>query len=114
MRLGLLTGLAAALSLAGAAGARAETVYIPDPYVTTAPGYVYSVPQPLSGPGYVVADPGYRIVAPPQTVVVAPPAPVGPPMVVAPAVPRESGIVTTGFATTPSCFIDWRGIERCY
>jgi hypothetical protein len=119
MRLALL-GAAAALSLAGIASAQAETVYLADPYVATAPGYVYSAPAPLSSPGYVVSEPGYRVVAPPQTVVVAPPAPVGAPMVVAPqtyvapAAPPAGGIVTTGFATTPSCFIDWRGIERCY
>ena len=109
MRLALLTGAAAVLSLAAASGARAETVYIVDPYAVTAPGYVYGVPRPLSGPGYIVSEPGYAVVAPPA-VVVAPPAPVA----VAPAVPVERGIVTTGYRVTPSCFVDWGGVERCY
>jgi hypothetical protein len=109
MKLALLTGVAAVLSLAGAAAARADTIYIADAYP---PGYVYSVPAPLPSPGYVVVDPGYTVVAPPpRAVVVAPPAVAPGPVVVA---PRESGIVTTGFATTTSCYVDWRGIERCY
>ena len=29
-------------------------------------------------------------------------------------VPRESGIVTTGFSTERRCFIGLNGIERCY
>jgi hypothetical protein len=83
MRLALLTGVAAALSFAGAAGAQAETVYVTDPAVVTTdtnvvvaepnviattPGYVYAVPAPPFGPftpRYVVSQP---------TVVVAPPA----------------------------------------
>ena len=106
MKLALLTGAVAALSLAGAAGARADIIYTTDPYyaggyVATAPSYVYSAPAPV-----VVAEP-------PPAVVVAPPAPavVGPPVVVAPQ--PSAGIVTTGYSTH-SCYIDFRGIERCY
>jgi hypothetical protein len=123
MKLALLTGFTAAVSLAGLAAARAETVYIPDAY--PAPAATYVVPAPIVEPGYVVTDPGYTVVAPPaivatpRAVIAAPPmvveapaAVVAPPVVVAPA--PSSGIVTTGFATTPSCFVDWRGIERCY
>jgi hypothetical protein len=184
MRLALLTGLAAAALVAGAAGARAETIYITEPYVQTAPRYVYTVPTPIPGPGYVAIDPGYTVMAapppafalapppspffspppaqvvvapPPAQVVVAPPpaqvvvaprparvvvaprtnrvavapararivvapalaparvvvqAPeiVDPPMVIAP----RDGIVTTGFSPDRRCFIDFRGMERCY
>jgi hypothetical protein len=174
MRLALLTGLAAAALVAGAAGARAETIYITEPYVQTAPRYVYTVPTPIPSPGYVAIDPGYTVMAappafalapppspffspPPAQVVVAPPpaqvvvaprparvvvaprtnrvavapararivvapalaparvvvqAPeiVDPPMVIAP----RDGIVTTGFSPDRRCFIDFRGMERCY
>jgi hypothetical protein len=48
--------------------------------------------------------------APAQVLVAAPPEIIDPPMVVA---PRE-GIVTTGFSTERRCFIDFRGMERCY
>jgi hypothetical protein len=122
MRLALLTGVAAAALFAGASGARAEIIYsadpyyAADPYVATAPGYVYSVPAPLPGPGYVVTDPGYRVMAAPRAVLVTPPSRgvINPPMAIAPpAVPAE-GIVTTGYSTAPSCYIDFRGFERCY
>lgn len=124
MKLTLRTGLAAAALFAGATGAQAGWVYVADPPFPfgappfpfgTPPGYVYSVPAPIQSPGYVVTDPGYTVVAEPPAVVVAPPpARVGRPMVVAPrVVPAQQGIVTTGYSTT-RCFIDLRGIERCY
>jgi hypothetical protein len=130
MKLALLTGLAAAALFAGASGARAEIVYTNDPYfaadphlpapgyvttapgyVVTAPGYVYSAPAPLRAPGYVVTGPGYTVMAEPPAVVVAPP--MGAPAAAPRVIPRNSGIVTTSYTSGP-CFIDFRGIERCY
>src|SRR3954467_2048909 len=73
MRLALLTGLAAAALVAGAAGARAETIYITEPYVQTAPRYVYTVPTPIPSPGYVAIDPGYTVMAAPPAFALAPP-----------------------------------------
>jgi hypothetical protein len=70
MRIALLTG-AAALVLAGTAGARAETIYVTEPDMVVAPGYVYSEPN------YVVSERSY-IVAEPPRVVVSPPAVVAP------------------------------------
>jgi hypothetical protein len=184
MRLAMLTGLAAAALVAGAAGARADIIYVTEPYVQTAPRHIYIVPTPPLSPGYAAVDPGYPVTAapppifappfapvvsapPPQIVVAPPPAQVvitprpaqivvaprptrvvvapsrarvvvapvrerivvapapaparvlvaappeevvDPPMVVAP----RGGIVTTGFSTERSCFIDFRGMERCY
>jgi hypothetical protein len=82
MRLVLLTSVAAALSLIGAAGAQAQTVYATDPpaatvvdnpaVVATTPGYVYAVPAPPFGP----FTPQYIVTRP--TVVVAPSATVAP------------------------------------
>jgi len=116
MRLGLLAG-AAALTIAGAAAAQAETIYVPGAdVVTTAPDYVYAAPAP----GYVVAPPpviaepapSYVVVAPQPTYVAPPSYVVSPPAVVRP-VPRTRGIVTTAYSSS-GCFIDLRGIERCY
>jgi hypothetical protein len=46
MKLGLLTGLTAALAVAGTAGAQAETIYLTEPaFVETAPAY--AVPAPI-------------------------------------------------------------------
>jgi hypothetical protein len=180
----MLTGLAAAALVAGAAGARAaDMIYISEPYVQTAPRYMYAVPAPMVSPGYVAVDQGYTVIAPPPAaaflpppspffappaaryvvapapaqvvlapspaqvvvaprptrVVVAPrttrvavaparsrimvapaPAPArvlvaAPEIVDAPMVlaPRD-GIVTTGFSSERRCFIDFRGMERCY
>jgi hypothetical protein len=81
MRIALLTG-AAALALAGTAGARAETIYVTEPDTVVAPGYVYSEPS------YVVRDRAYVVTEPPA-VVVSPP-----PTVVAPR--RERVIVVPG------------------
>ena len=140
MRIALLTGAAAILSLIGTAAASAETFYVNEPaVVTTTPGTVYSVPAPPFGPftpRYVVTEP---------TVVVSPSATIAPRervierervmvtprkaaaprervvererVVVAPerqvvVAPREE-IVTTG-SSTRSCFIDLNGMERCY
>src|SRR5438270_11164314 len=72
MRLTLLAGVAA-LSLVGAAGAQAQTIYTTDPAYTTAPGVVtapgqvVAVPAPPFGPftpQYVVTQPSV-VVAPP-------------------------------------------------
>lgn len=130
MRLALLTSIAAAVSLIGVAGAKAETVYIAEPgYAYSVPGYVAPAPNYTYAPGYSYGAPGYVysaptvIAEPPSSyVVVAPQAPVmNPPLVVAPpvatapvAVPRSSGIVTTGFSSERRCFIDLNGFERCY
>jgi hypothetical protein len=81
MRIALLTG-AAALALAGTAGARAETIYVTEPDTVVAPGYVYSEPSQgyvsqgyvsqgyvYSEPSYVVRDRSYVVTEPPATVV---------------------------------------------
>jgi hypothetical protein len=122
MRLALLS-CAAALTFVGAAAAQAEMVYVTEPdAVATAPGYVYSVPGPLPGSRFVVTEHDPVVVAePPVSYVVAPPARViNRPLAIAPreattrVVPRESGIVTTGYSTVRSCFTDLIGVERCY
>ena len=137
MRLALLSSVAAALSLIGVAGAQAETIYIGEPDIATAPGYVYTAPAPFEAPRYVVTEPAMPVVIEPPAsyVVVQPPQPyaANPPLVVAPRAtyvapqeayvaprevyrapiaPRRSGIVTTGFSPR-SCFIDLNGFERC-
>ena len=56
MRIALLTG-AAALVLAGTAGARAETIYVAEPDTVIGPGYVYSEPN------YVVSERSTIVVA---------------------------------------------------
>jgi hypothetical protein len=94
MRIALLTG-AAALALAGTAGARAETIYVTEPDTVVAPGYVYSEPSQgyvsqgyvYSEPSYVVRDRAYVVTEPPAMVVVTEP----PAMVVAPR--RERVVV---------------------
>jgi hypothetical protein len=150
MRLALLSGVAAAVSFIGAAGAQAETVYVADPaavvvtesnVIATAPGYVYAVPAPPFGPftpQYIVTQPTV-VLAPPavaprervierERVVIAPRQSAIAPrervvererVVIAPddqvlVEPRESGIFTTGYSTSRSCFIDRNGFERCY
>jgi hypothetical protein len=80
MRIALLTG-AAALALAGTAGARAETIYVTEPDTVVAPGYVYSEPSQgyvYSEPGYVVRDRSYIVAEPPAVVISPPPTVVGP------------------------------------
>jgi hypothetical protein len=70
MRIALLTG-AAALALAGTAGARAETIYVTEPDTVVAPGYVYSEPSQgyvFSEPNYVVRDRSYVVTEPPTVV----------------------------------------------
>jgi hypothetical protein len=91
MKLGLLTGLTAALALTGTAGARAETIYVtepafvetapayavPVPIVEGAPAYVYTAPAPIAADSgyYVTTGPAYAVVPPqPGYVMVAPPA----------------------------------------
>jgi hypothetical protein len=134
MRVALLTGVAA-LSLLGAASAQAETIYVAEPnMLATPPGYVYAAPtfgQTGYASGYAVTPDGQAVIAEPPAsyVVVAPPREVvvNPPLVVArrgtyaprpmyePRVlPRESGIVTTGYSNARSCFVDLNGFERCY
>jgi hypothetical protein len=107
MKLALLTGCAAALTLFGAAAAQAEIVSSSDPgYVATDPGYVAADTNVIATtPGSVVAVPAPpfgpftpRYIVTQPTVVVA---------------PRESTIITTG-SSTRSCFIDLNGFERCY
>ena len=149
MKLALLSGVAAALSFIGAAGAQAETFYATDSpavvtgsnVIATTPGSVYAVPAPPFGPftpQYIVTQPTV-VVAPPavaprewvierERVVVAPRQRAIAPrervvererVVIAPddpvlAEPHESGITTTGYSTSRSCFIDRNGFERCY
>ena len=130
----VLTG-AAALSLLGAVGAQAETLYEPN-ILATSPGYVYTAPT-FGASGYasgyeigldgraVIAEPpsSYVVVAPPREVEVV----VNPPIMVAPresyaprevyeprVLPRDTGIVTTGTSSSRSCFTDVKGFERCY
>jgi len=135
MRLSLLTGVAA-LSLLGAAGAQAETLYQSDVLVTS-PGYVYTAPtfgQSGYASGYAIGTDGRAMIAEPPSsyVVVAPPREVvvNPPIVVTPQrsyptyptqevyepriLPRDTGIVTTGSSISRSCFTDLNGLERCY
>jgi hypothetical protein len=141
MRIALLTG-AAALALAGTAGARAETIYVTEPDTVVAPGYVYSEPN------YVVSDRSYIVAEPPRVVVSPPPAVVtrrSERVVVVPrrerevVVPRRErevvveqpasrdsyayrgtwrsnggGYVTTSYSSGSSCVIDINGFERCY
>jgi hypothetical protein len=143
MRIALLTG-AAALVLAGTAGARAETIYVTEPDTVVAPGYVYGEPS------YVVRERSFVVAGPPR-VVVAPPAVVAPRVevqrrervVVVPrrereivveqpayTAPRDSsayrgtwrggawrgngGYVTTSYSSGRSCAVDINGFERCY
>ena len=59
-RLALLSSVAAALSFIGAAAAQAETVYVTEPEVVEAPGYIYTAPAPFDAPDaprYVVTRP---------------------------------------------------------
>jgi hypothetical protein len=80
MRIALLTG-AAALALAGTAGARAETIYVTEPDTVVAPGYVYSEPSQgyvYSEPSYVVRDNSYVVTEPPAVVISPPPTVVAP------------------------------------
>ena len=80
MRIALLTG-AAALALAGTAGARAETIYVTEPDTVVAPGYVYSEPSQgyvYSEPSYVVRDRSYVVAEPPAVVISPPPTVVAP------------------------------------
>jgi hypothetical protein len=120
MKLGLLMGSAAAFFILGAAGARAETIYITEPDAVVAPGYVYMEP---AEPDYAVAAPQYEIIEQPS-VVISPPRGriVQRPAWAAPWVaPREviddddDGIVTTGTSVGPTqCMTDSFGLERCF
>jgi hypothetical protein len=107
-------------------------------YVATAPsGYVYTEQAPFAEPRYVVTRRAPvvvrapMVVTEPPTVIAEPAAPVelAPPvevvtrpLAVAPrerfverrVAPRRSGIVTTGYSASHSCFIDRNGFERCY
>jgi len=133
MRLALLTGAAAALSLIGVAGAQAEMVYVTDPaFVETAPAYgyadppfAYTTPGPIiaaPAPVVTVPAPGYVITQPRDYVVVERTSPnyirpqpryaPRPRVVINRPVAREE-IVTTGYSAH-NCFIDLAGVERCY
>ena len=142
MVIGRLTGIAATLSLLGATGAGAETIYVTDPsYVEPAPGYVYVAPAPVAAPRYIVTESGqvvmaapqrYVVVAPQSTYVAPQPTYVLPqatyvtpqPTYVAPRYgygsepaysysPNASGVVSATYVE-PRCTIDSFGIERCY
>jgi hypothetical protein len=116
MKLGLLTGSAAAFLILGAAGARAETIYVTEPDVVVAPGYVYVEPVE---PDDVVITPRHEIFEQPSVVVRPPGTVVQRPV---PVAPREvidddddDGIVTTGTSVGPArCMIDSFGFERCF
>jgi hypothetical protein len=115
MRLALLTGAAAALSLLGAAAAQAEMVYVDGPpVVETAPGYVYDAPAQVVVPnyatGYRVVPRDYVVVAPQPGYVVERPAP----RETYRAIPRSEGVVTTGYSSTRTCMVDAFGFERCF
>ena len=121
----------------------AEPTYVEPGYVTTGAGYIYSEPAPFAAPRYVVRRPAPVVVTEPVPVIVSEPAaplvitepapavlaePAAPvevvtrPLAVAPrdrfverrVLPRRSGIVTTGYSASHSCFIDRNGFERCY
>jgi hypothetical protein len=121
MKLGLLTGSAAAILLIGSIGARAETIYVPGTGVVDTPDYVYAAPDvapAYSEPGYVVAVPRYRVIEQ-APVVVAPQRRayiVDRPTLVQ---PRETfdddrGLVTTGYSSQGPCAVDAFHYERCY
>ena len=140
MKLGLLTGLTAALALAGTAGAQAETIYLTEPVVETAPAYAGRAPIVEAPPAYayaaptpVVVDHGYYVttgpayaVVPeqPAYVVVAPPAGYVVDRAVELATPRSGYAyryrnparrAVPALAVEPvSCAIDANGFERCY
>jgi hypothetical protein len=122
MKLGLLTGSAAALLIIGTAAAQAETVYIAEPGAVAAPEYVYVAPavEPAYPGSYAVTVPGYEVVEQPS-VVVAPqrgyvverPAPFEPRAVIDDD--DDDGIVTTGTSVLPAqCSVDAFGFERCF
>lgn len=131
MRIALLIGAAAALSVVGAAGARAEMVYVQDrgyvetapayeyaapPYAYTAPAPVFPAPFPLPVPGYVVAEPpqGYVVVERMGPDYVRPqPRYLPRPRVVINRPVSEQEIVTTGYSAN-NCYIDLAGVERCF
>ena len=130
-RFALLTGAAVAFSLVGAAGARAEMVYVMEPtvveaapvYGAPAPGYGYYNPGfAYTAPGPVVAPPGYTVAEPRDYLVVTRPAPnyvrpvpryVPRPRFVINRPVSEDEIVTTGYSAS-SCYIDLAGVERCF
>ena len=74
IRNALLTGAAAALSIIGAAAAQAETVYVTESgAIASAPGYVYTTPQPAPLFGYpfgasqvIVTDPAPAVITEPS------------------------------------------------
>jgi hypothetical protein len=119
----------------------AESTYVEPGYAVTGSGYVYAEPAPFAEPRYIVRQPAPLVVTrpaaplvvtePAPTVIAEPAAPVelAPPvevvtrpLAVAPrdriverrVLPRRSGIVTTGYSASHSCFIDRNGFERCY
>ena len=94
--------------------------------VTRRAPVVVTAPAPM-----VVTEPGPTVIAEPAAPVeLAPPVEVVTrPLAVAPrnrfveprerfverrVLPRRSGIVTTGYSASHSCFIDRNGFERCY
>ena len=98
----VLTVMAAALALAGSAGAQAQEVYVAEP----AP--VYANPAPYYSP------------APPPVVVAPPPVVVAPPAVVAPGpdlayVPAPAtGATVVNPRTGRSCTIEPSGYRWCW
>jgi hypothetical protein len=140
MKIGLLTGLTAALAVAGTAGAQAETIYltepafvetapayaVPAPIVEAPPAYAYMAPAPVfadrgyyvtTGPAYVAAEqPAYVVVAPPAGYIVD--------RSVELAAPRSGyanryrtparRVVPALAVESGSCSIDANGFERCY
>ena len=118
----------------------ADPAYVEPGYIATAPSYVYTEQAPFAEPRYVVtrrapvvvtAPPPMVVTEPGATVIAEPAAPVelAPPvevvtrpLAVAPrgrfverrVLPRRSGIVTTGYSASHSCFVDRNGFERCY
>jgi hypothetical protein len=121
MKLGLLTGSAAAFLIIGAASTQAETVYIvePDPietpdYVTVAPTIEPAYPGPYAVPGYEIVEQPSVVVTPRRGYVVERPAPIEPHEVIEDD-DDDGDIVTTGTSVLPArCAIDAFGFERCF
>jgi hypothetical protein len=138
MKLGLLTGLTAALAVAGTAGAQAETIYltepafvetapayaVPAPIVEAPPAYAYAAPMVVDRGYYVTMGPAYPAAEQPAYVVVAPPAGYIVDRSVELGAPRSgygyryrasARRAVPALAVDPvSCAIDADGFERCY
>jgi hypothetical protein len=99
--------MAAALALAGSAGAQAQEVYVAEP----APAYINPAPYYSPAPPPVVAAP--PVVVTPPAVVVAPPAVVAPGPDLA-YVPPPAGATVVNPRTGRTCTIEPSGYRWCW